>query len=274
MSTLNDCVFESLLGLGDVVPELVYENMVVLDCGVDSDLDDDIAHSVGCVVAAASMGGLGEASIKEGVLSVSIPKDPALATLGCQLAGWHITMREGFGFVSGPGRLCARKPRELMERLGFSEDSERVAAVLEADSLPDRESLEKILEKCGGLNLTLAAFRGSSKAGIINILARVVETAFFRLDLLGFDTREVASAAGSVTFPGFDVSPEEAVDLIRFGGKVEIAGACVDEDIQKKCITAGTEVADERYAEAFSKADGDFHKISPEFFSVAGLSVG
>jgi methenyltetrahydromethanopterin cyclohydrolase len=214
------------------------------------------------------MGGLAKVEVRGSALRVSIPKNPALATLGCQLAGWKVA--EGC-YASGPARILARKPRELYEKVGYSEESKKAAVVIECERLPTNETLNKIRSACGAHELACACFKPDSEGGIINILARVVEMAFFRLDYLGYDTRKIVKASGTV--PCGARTPEDANDSIIYSGSVSLETHDWNESLTKKCISSASRLHGRRFADVLAEAGGDFMKVDFDYYAPAMTRV-
>ena len=87
----------------------------VVDYGKSCVLDfsDCERDEAACLVAAASCGGLASVKVEGGRVKVEVSKNPAVATLSCQLAGWMKNFQGKPAFCSGPARILAKKPREI-----------------------------------------------------------------------------------------------------------------------------------------------------------------
>jgi len=224
----------------------------------------------GVKVAKATMGGLGKVSYDEKKLYVEIEKDVALSTLGCQLAGWKVKIKDKAAFGSGPARILSRKPKEIFEFLEYKEKSKYAALALESEILPDERSCQDMLEKCNSDYLIVAAFKGDSKVGLFNVIARIVEVGIFRLKFLNFDVRKVTRAKGDVFIP------EDAAngnDAIIYGGAVEMKVEEWDESLTAKCVSMASKVYGRTYRDISEEVGGDFHKIDPDIFAPAMLKI-
>lgn len=267
MKTLNGRAYRIFERLGLRENTAESDGMFVVDVGVEREPDNPL--DVGLAVAEASMGGLGSARVSEGVLYVGVPKKPAVATLGCQLAGWKI----GVGcYVSGPARVLSGKPKEFYGKAGYVEQSDKAAAVIECDSIPSLKTLEEIKGACGSSKLACACFKPNSKVGVLNVLSRVVEMAFFRLDYLGYDTKKIVSAEGSVPCEGV-VSSEDANDAIVYGGRVSLEARGWDDSLTPKCVSSASRLHGRRFADVLAEAGGDFFNVDFDFYAPAELTV-
>jgi len=154
----------------------------VIDCGVNA----SGSHAAGTLFIEACMGGLGKASIRNGVVKGKTfsfidvaTKHAAIACLGSQKAGWNIEAGDYVAMGSGPARALARKPRDVFERIRYADDYKYGVIALEAGKLPDERVMESIADACGiaPAKLTALVAPASSLVGSIQISGRVVETA-------------------------------------------------------------------------------------------------
>ena len=81
---------KSIKGVSSLEYDLEGRKATVLDIGVTNQIKGKPSEKLGLLIADASMGLLGKTRIDEGTLTVEISRDPVIATLGCQLAGWAI----------------------------------------------------------------------------------------------------------------------------------------------------------------------------------------
>ena len=123
---------------------------------------------------------------------------PALACLGCQKAGWKIELDNFKAIASGPARALALKPRETYELIDYEDDTDYAVIVLETDTLPNAEVMEYIARECDvDVEETYAVVAPTrSLVGSIQISARVLETALFKMVQLGYDPKLVRNAIG------------------------------------------------------------------------------
>ncbi len=248
--------------------------ITILDLGVNSKLKNKISDMVGISVAESSMGGLGRVSIRNNRVFVNIEKNPAVATLSCQLAGWGIEINGKTVLGSGPARILARKPSGIINKMGYHEISEKSALILETDILPDEKICKKILEETNSNELIIAAFRDKSRIGLINVISRVIEVEFYRLDRLNYDVGKAISAKGNAPMPkSSDEIMFTSNDAIIYGGIVEINVEGWNENLTEKAVSHSSMVYGKTFKSLFKEAGGDFYRIDPDIFAPAELTV-
>jgi methenyltetrahydromethanopterin cyclohydrolase len=246
----------------------------VLDIGVTEKVKGKSAEKLGLIVADASMGLLGKTWIDEGTLTVEISRTPVIATLGCQLAGWAIDISGKKRLGSGPARILARKPGKIIDAIGYAESSDKAALVLETHTLPGIDECKKILDETKANELIVAAFREDSTVGLINVLARIVEVGLFRLHNIGYDTRKVAWAKGTVPIPplGKDIM-YTSNDAIIYRGTVSLETEGWDPTLTDKAVSKVSSAYGKNFKEIFTEAGSDFYRIDPRIFAPAQIKV-
>jgi len=138
--------------------------IIVLDIGVTSKTKDATNNiEFGIMTAEAAMGCIGKISIKDNKIYVLISEHPSIATLSCQMAGWRFKINNEIAIGSGPAKIAARVPKETIKRIGYFENPEKAALLLETNIMPNEETARKILEKTKAKKVIVAAFRGDSK---------------------------------------------------------------------------------------------------------------
>ncbi|MBN2251449.1 MAG: hypothetical protein JW724_05185 [Candidatus Altiarchaeota archaeon] len=246
----------------------------VLDAGVKAEIDGKKAWEIGLKIAEASMGSLGKAEKKGSRLSVEIPRQVAVATLGCQLAGWPIELSGKKSLGSGPARILAKKPAGIIDVVGYTEKSEKAALILETCTLPGKETCEGILKATGADSLIIAAFRGDYIVGLVNVLARIVEVGVYRLHNIGFDVKKIVSARGSVPVPPLDDDVMyTSNDAIIYQGTVSLEVECWNPQDTKDAISKASPAYGKRFKEIYEEAGGNFYGIDPRIFAPAILEV-
>ena len=246
----------------------------VLDIGVTDRIKGKPAEKLGLIIADASMGFLGKTRIDEGTLTVEISRDPLIATLGCQLAGWAIEIDGKKRLGSGPARILARKPGKIIDATGYIESSDKAALILETNSLPGLDECQKILDETKAKELIIAAFREDSTIGLINVLARIVEVGMFRLHNIGYDTQKVIWAKGTVPIPplGKDIM-YTSNDAIIYRGTVSLETEGWDAALTDKAVSKISSAYGKNFKEIFTDAGSDFYKIDPQIFAPAHIAV-
>jgi methenyltetrahydromethanopterin cyclohydrolase len=265
---------KTVKGVSCVEYDLEGRKATVLDIGVTDRIKGKSAEKLGLIVADASMGLLGKTRIDEGTLTVEISRDPVIATLGCQLAGWAIDIDGKKRLGSGPARILAKKPGKIIDATGYAESSEKAALIIETDKLPGAEECKRILDETKAKELIVAAFREDSTVGLINVLARIVEVGMFRLHNIGYDTKKVVWAKGSVSIPplGKDIM-YTSNDAIIYRGTVSLETEGWDADLTDKTVSKASLSYGKNFKEIFTEAGSDFYKIDPRIFAPAQIKV-
>ncbi len=247
---------------------------------IDAGIDVNGGFEAGRLFAMACIGGLGEVefSIKDYggftlpsvVFSTSVP---AVACLSCQKAGWHIKTENFSALGSGPARILARKPKSTIEKVGYEEESKVGVIALETGVKPDEEVGELIAKECGiePKNLYMIVARTASIANLVQISARSVESALFKLDYLGYDTSIVEQGVGVAPVPPVLGNDEEMMgisnDAIIYGSTVFLY---LSEDVEaEKVPSCSSESYGKPFLEIFREAGGDFYELDPGIFGPA-----
>ncbi|HWS12719.1 MAG TPA: methenyltetrahydromethanopterin cyclohydrolase [Rhodocyclaceae bacterium] len=257
---------------------------------VDAGIDHDGGIEAGRRIAEICLGGLGEVRLLAGAgrwpLAVSVhTANPVLACLGSQYAGWSLAHGEGKGAFralgSGPGRALAGK-EELFGELGYRDDADSAALVLETDRRPPAELIEKIVRDCripsAGLTLILTPTR--SLAGTVQIVARVLEVALHKVHALGFPLGQVVDGAGHAPLPtpgaDFLTAMGRTNDAILFGGTVQLFVRCGDDearDLARRLPSSASRDYGRPFARIFEEVKYDFYAIDPMLFAPARVVV-
>ncbi len=232
---------------------------------------------VGLKVAEATMGGLGSVSLSEKdgkeMIVVEITEKPSIATLACQMAGWRIKIGGKTAMGSGPARILAKQPKEIYEFLNYSEDSKVAALALETNVAPTEETAKLILEKTGADDVIVAAFRGDSEIGLINVIARVVEMGFFALEQLKFDVGKITYGWGTAPLPELN---EDVMftsnDALIYGGVVKLKTKKWEDGLAEKVVSHASPTFGKPFKQLFKEA-GDFYKMDPKIFAPAEITV-
>lgn len=216
--------------------------------------------------------------------SIHVETDfPALATLGSQFAGWQIKTSDYFAMGSGPARAIALKPKELYEKIDFSEKSENAVLVLEADHYPTEEAVKYVAEECETTPskiYTLVA-PTSSMAGSVQISGRIVESGIHRLTELGFDPKKILYGSGYAPIAPIHPRAAKAMgrtnDAIAYGGVTFYSVDSDDDTKLKELVHRAPSSASKDYGrpfyEVFKAASFDFYKIDPGLFAPATFAV-
>jgi methenyltetrahydromethanopterin cyclohydrolase len=236
------------------------------------------------------MGGLGtvaftqSSGVENWPLGVVVSsKDPVIACLASQYAGWSIS-DEASGFFalgSGPARALSRV-EELFKELGYADRYPEATLVIEGDKAPPPAAVAKISENCGitPSGLTIIYATTWSLAGTVQIASRVLEVAIHKAHALHFPLENILDGTGTTPIappvPDFVKAMGRTNDAILYGGRVHLFVKGTDSDAQalaEKLPASSSDAYGKPFAEIFSDVKGDFYKIDPMLFSPAQVIV-
>ena len=259
---------------------------------IDAGINHPGGLEAGRLISEVCLGGLGSVSLlhtnnaPNWPLSVYVhTNNPVLACLGSQYAGWQLSHGEGKGAFyalgSGPGRAASlREP--LFEELGYKDKSDKVCLVMEVDKNPPTELLQKICQQCevSPENLTLILTPTKSLAGVVQVVARVLETALHKAHELHFPLERIIDGAGSAPLsppiPDFVQAMGRTNDAILFAGRVQLYVSGSDDDARQLAEKLPSNTSSDYgkpFAKVFAEAEYDFYKIDQMLFSPAQVSV-
>jgi methenyltetrahydromethanopterin cyclohydrolase len=257
---------------------------------VDAGIDTHGGLEAGRRIAEICMGGLGHVTLntngEKWPLCLGVhAANPVLACLGSQYAGWSLSHGEGndafHALGSGPGRVLARKEK-LFEELSYRDTALATCLVLEVDTVPPLEVVEKVIRDCqvAAQQLILILTPTQSLAGVVQIVARVLEVALHKMHALGFPLDHIIDGAGSAPLPppnaDFMTSMGRTNDAILFGGRVQLFVDCSDDDardLTQKLPSSASRDYGKLFGEIFKGASYDFYKIDPMLFAPAEVVV-
>ena len=259
-------------------------------------IDAGINHlgglEAGRLISEICLGGLGEVSLTHTNTAPNWPlsvyvhtSNPVLACLGSQYAGWQLSHGEGKGAFyalgSGPGRAASlREP--LFKELAYEDKADKVSLVMEVDKNPPSELLSKMAEQCSVKpeNMSVILTPTRSLAGVVQVVARVLETALHKAHELKFPLERIIDGAGSAPLsppiPDFVQAMGRTNDAILFAGRVQLYVAGSDEDAKELAANLPSNTSKDYgkpFAKVFSDAEYDFYKIDQMLFSPAQVSV-
>lgn len=286
MTTLNELAFElcdrmaaSAQGLGIVVSKLDCGTRII-DCGAKS----PGSMEAGRQLASICLCGLGIVDLRPSeagapaIHEVQVStRSPVAACMASQYAGWEIKGEKFFAMGSGPMRAAACR-EELFQDIGHCEKPDVCVGVLETSKVPPEAVCLDIATKCGigPERLTLCLARSSSAAGMVQVVARSVETALHKLHVLGFDLKRVHRAEGHAPLPPLVDDDLQAIglanDAILYGGIVllEVSGDDASiEAIGPRVPSSASPDYGRPFAEIFARYEHDFYRIDPMLFSPA-----
>ncbi|WGM88594.1 MAG: methenyltetrahydromethanopterin cyclohydrolase [Candidatus Bathyarchaeum tardum] len=265
-----------------VVVKKTASGAILIDAGIEA----KGGYAAGKVITEICLGGLGTAEIVYknyddlDIPSVLVHTDyPAISTLGSQFAGWQIKADKYTAMGSGPARALSLKPKELYEKIAYTDNSDVAVLVLETSTEPTEEAITKICDACkvDPNNLVLVLVPTSCIAGSVQISGRIVETGLHKLTELGFDPKLVSHGCGYA--PIAPVHPKSAQAMGRTNDAIIYAGTAYytvnaeDEEALKELLEKAPASKSKGYGQPFMKifkeADYDFYKIDPGLFAPA-----
>ncbi|MGD9131949.1 MAG: methenyltetrahydromethanopterin cyclohydrolase [Candidatus Bathyarchaeota archaeon] len=275
--------------------EKTLSGATVIDAGINA----RGGFLAGKMVTEICLGGYGQAKILPAqygdvvLPSIYVHTDyPAIATLASQFAGWRIKVNKYSAIGSGPARALALKPKELYEKIMYTEKSEVAVLVLETNKMPPEDVIQKISNQCEVRpeNLFLVLVSTACLAGSTQVSGRIVETGLHKLEKLGLDPNLVQYAWGYAPIiplhPRFDEAMGRTNDAILYGGTayyivnyeddaeleklVRLAPSSASKMIQEAKALAKSSP---RFLEIFKEAGFDFYEIDPNVFAPAIVVV-
>lgn len=257
----------------------------VIDCGVDV----EGGLEAGRRLAEVCLGGMAQVaftSVDVGGLwlpAVQVSTDaPVAACLASQYAGWAIDPEGYFAMGSGPARVLSRAERELFEKIGYVEVSDRGALVLEGRTLPGAAVASFVADRCrlkpGDLMLLIAPT--ASVAGCVQVAARSIETGLHKMLELGFDVKKVRSGVGVCPLAPVAKNDLRGIgwtnDCILYGARAYFAVRAADEEIaailERLPASASPDYGSPFY-DIFNRYERDFYKVDRLLFSPADVTI-
>ena len=257
---------------------------------VDAGIQHPGGLEAGRRIADICLGGLGDVRLvstpHRWPLRVSVvAADPVLACLGSQYAGWSLSAGEGkaafHALGSGPGRSLSVK-EALFQELDYRDTADATCLVLEVDKTPPDAVVEKVTRDCGiePQRLTFILTPTRSIAGVVQIVARVLEVALHKVHTLGFPLEQVRDGSGSAPVPppapDFLNAMGRTNDAIIFGGVVELFVDAEDDaakDLADRLPSSACGDYGRPFAQVFKEVQFDFYKIDPNLFAPAAAVV-
>ena len=271
-----------------VEPHVFSNGTTVIDagCNCPGSFEAGLITAKICMAGLATIELLMSNKISTWPLEVQVStSQPLLACLGCQYAGWNLSVETGgktyHAMASGPGRLkCARE--DIIKKFKFTDSSECAVFVLESDTLPPVELAESIASQCklSGENIHMVITPTGSLAGSVQIASRVVEVALHKAHEIKFPVDRIVEGFGTAPVPppidDFMIAMGRTNDTMLYAGKVHLfvdTDAEAAEQLAKKLPSSNSPDYGRQFADIFKHYDYDFFKVDPELFSPAQVTV-
>ncbi|HJJ89085.1 MAG TPA: methenyltetrahydromethanopterin cyclohydrolase [Methanocorpusculum sp.] len=278
-------LFEELVENADLFNVAYHEldnGARIVDCGVTV----PGGFGAGDYFTRICMGGLGDIAFRQGMVGpfpmtfIDVNTDfPSISCLGSQKAGWTVKHENFFAMGSGPARALSLQPKHTYDVIGYADECDAAVICLEADHLPNGLVMEKIAEKCkvDVANVCALVAPTSSIVGSIQVAGRCVETAIYKLNELGFDTRKILTAAGTAPIPpvrGPKLAMGVTNDATIYHGQINLTmNAPEIIDYLDKIPSCASQGYGKPFNEIFKEAGYDFYKIDTSLFSPAEVVI-
>jgi methenyltetrahydromethanopterin cyclohydrolase len=210
---------------------------------------------------------------------------PVLACLAGQYAGWRLVHGEGkdafFALGSGPARALARTEK-LFEELDYADHAERAVLVIESGRAPPDPVVAEVAGACGLSpdRLTVIYAPTQSRAGSVQVVARVLEVALHKAHELGFPLDRIVEGLGAAPLPpphpDFIKAMGRTNDAIIYGGEAHLFVKGPGEEakaLAERMPSRASRDYGRPFAETFKRVGGDFYAIDPMLFSPAAVIV-
>jgi methenyltetrahydromethanopterin cyclohydrolase len=255
----------------------------IVDCGVST----RGGYLAGKRFTEICMGGLGEISFFVGrIKTVPLPfiqvstDYPSISCLGAQKAGWTVKLGNYSAMGSGPARALALKPKHTYEVIDYEDDFDYAVIALESDKLPNGAVMEKIAEESGvdAANVCAVVAPTATLVGSIQVAGRCVETAIYRLNELGFDTRKVIAGIGSAPIAPVKKDGTKAMgstnDATIYHGSIMLTVRAPEiKDYLERIPSNKSKGYGKPFYEIFKEANFDFYQIDTSLFSPAEVVI-
>lgn len=165
--------------------------------------------------------------------------NPVTACLSCQLSGWPLPELKTDNIVpliSGPIRTIVKEDK-FAKVFPYTDINDEVVVALQGGLIPDVKLTDYLASKSGvdPKNVYVLTAATGSLPGMVNVVARTLETSLWRLHALGFNPEKVISAWGRAPIP--PIAKDEYTSMIRsntfvyYGGTVGLTVDCDDKEI-------------------------------------------
>ncbi|HZD43544.1 MAG TPA: methenyltetrahydromethanopterin cyclohydrolase [Methanomicrobiales archaeon] len=265
------------------IPHQLDNGARIVDCGVRS----EGGYGAGEMFTKICMGGLGEVNFRMGRIGdvplpfIEVSTDyPSIACLGAQKAGWTVKVGNYFAMGSGPARALAKKPKHTFEVIDYDDDFDYAILALESSTLPNGEVMEKIADECSVdvENVGVVVAPTASLVGSIQVAGRCVETAVYKLNELGFDTRKIQAGIGTAPIAPVKKDSTRAMgatnDATIYHGSIMLTMKAPEiKDYLDKIPSSKSKGYGKPFYEIFKEANFDFYQIDTSLFSPAEVVI-
>jgi methenyltetrahydromethanopterin cyclohydrolase len=255
----------------------------IVDCGVST----RGGYAAGRAFCEICMGGLGEVNFRMDQIKkfpmpfIDVFTDfPSISCLGAQKAGWTIKHNNYSAMGSGPARALSLKPKHTYEVIEYEDDFDSAIIALESDHLPNGGVMEKIAEECqvDVANMCAVVAPTASLVGSIQVAGRCVETAVYKLNELGFDTKKIVSGFGTAPLPPVKKDATRAMgttnDATIYHGRIMLTMKAPDiKEYLDRIPSNKSKGYGKPFYDIFKESGFDFYKIDTSLFSPAEVVI-
>ncbi|MEM7784949.1 MAG: methenyltetrahydromethanopterin cyclohydrolase, partial [Planctomycetota bacterium] len=262
---------------------LEVDHATILDFGVEVAATTE----AGILLSKICMGGLAEIEIASqneiGLDLIHVQtKSPVDACIGCQYAGWPISVGDFFAMCSGPIRV-SRGREQILKDSGFFDATSTVGVgILETSTIPGSDVIAHMVKETQikANQMFLCVARTASLAGLTQVVSRSVETAMHKLHEMQFPLTKIQSGYGTAPLPPIPDKDVTALgwsnDSILYGGHVQFEIECSENEIQEMIDDIPSRSSKEfgtPFLEIFQSYNYDFYQIDPHLFSPAKIAI-
>jgi methenyltetrahydromethanopterin cyclohydrolase len=255
----------------------------IVDCGVST----RGGYAAGRAFCEICMGGLGEVNFRMGHIKefpvpfIDVFTDfPSISCLGAQKAGWTIKHNNYSAMGSGPARALSLKPKHTYEVIEYEDDFDSAIIALESDHLPNGGVMEKIAGECqvDVANMCAVVAPTASLVGSIQVAGRCVETAVYKLNEMGFDTKKIVSGFGTAPLPPVKKDATRAMgttnDATIYHGRIMLTMKAPDiKEYLDRIPSNKSKGYGKPFYDIFKESGFDFYKIDTSLFSPAEVVI-
>lgn len=259
----------------------------ILDCGISA----AGGWLAGKYFVAATIAGLGEVTFGSSQLgelvlpTIDVYVDrPGIACLSSQFSGWRIPGIKYNTLAplgSGPARAIAQNDK-FCKPVPYVDRNHQVVWAIQTTVLPDVAMTDSVAAACGisPEDLYVLAAATGSFAGAMQVVARNVEPAMWRVASKGFDPNKVICGYGSSPLPPIVRDELKAMDRVNtsllYGTSVLLYVDCTDAEVEAvidQLPLSGSRLYGEEFIDIFERGNRDFYEIDKDVHTVARFTM-
>ena len=258
---------------------------------IDMGLDCPGSWEAGILLTRITIGDLGivklgEFPIKDYTLASAdvYVKEPLIACVASQIAGWQLGEGEFATIGSGPARAIAAVESDFyMNMTPYRDKHDEVVLSIQDVKLPDETLGLIVAEKCNVKpeDVYLAVAPSTALVTAIQVSARTIEQTCHKMYKKGFDVSKVVCARGTAPIPPIVLDEVKAMgrlnDALLYGGIAEFWVDASDDEIAEVVDKLVSQYSSPYYGalfgDVFEKANCNFYEIDHDFHCVAKIQI-